>query len=51
MFLAVRIIVTIVGIGVGILGGFKLCGLLISWLREGFDQLKPERFRKQDRFY
>ena len=51
MFLGIRIIVGIVGIGVGVWAGFKLCGLIIDWLKEGFENLKPERFRKENRYY
>lgn len=51
MFLGIKIIVGIVGIGVGVWAGFKLCGLIIDWLKEGFNSLKPERFRKEDKFY
>jgi hypothetical protein len=45
MFIALKI----AGIIVGVWAGFKLGGIAIEWLREGFNRIRPSNFSK-DKF-
>lgn len=49
--IALRIAGIIIGVGVGIWGGFKLLAISIEWLKALFENMRPERYRKdRERF-